>query len=102
MGSKNKKKVHKIKEYIKYESEFEKRWNDMDKFQKSDWLRGAGFRVDEGFESWKWLDLKRSIRKIFRSSVFNSILEDHYIQESGCACVCCRRGFPHLSRHSKK
>ena len=97
----NRRKIHKIKEYLKHEPEFERRWNDMDKFQRSSWLREAGFQVHEGFETVKWLDLKRSIRKIFRSSVFNIIVEEKYIKESGCACICCRRGFPHLTKHVK-
>ncbi len=102
MDKKDRKKVHKLKEYLKHETEFEIKWNTMDKTERADWLMENGFTLSDGFETTLWVDLKRSIRKCFRAIVFNSILEEAYIKSSGCACVCCRRGFPHLRIKKRK
>lgn len=87
---------------MKHEPEFEKKWNTMDKSERASWLMESGFTLSDGFDVIQWVDLKRSIRKHFRANEFNGILEEEYIQKSGCACVCCRRGFPHLRIKKKK
>ena len=87
---------------MKHETDFEKKWNEMSKTERANWLMEAGFTLSDGFETVTWVDLKRSVRKHFRANVFNSILEQEYIKSSGCACVCCRRGFPHLTIKKKK